>query len=76
MTSGLEEIFGGPVGTCRYNPPMQDCTWPVVLESHWCGKFKRSDRAWKSIEIVCTNCRFFGDQGGRDILGYHPVAAN
>lgn len=35
----IADLDCGPYGTCRYHPPVQDCTWPVVLEGHWCGKY-------------------------------------
>ncbi len=64
----FEGVFGGPVGTCRYNPPTEDVTWPIVLETDWCGRFKDNPIAEPALE-KCAGCRFF--RGG-EILGHHP----
>ncbi len=67
----FEGVFGGPVGTCRYNPPTQDCTWPIVLEVDWCGKFEYNPRADPAPE-ECAVCRYFSDD---KILGQHPAVS-
>ncbi len=67
----FEGVFGGPVGTCRYNPPTDDCTWPIVLETDWCGKFKLgSSMKCQPKRNECYFCFFFSD--GK-ILGQHPT---
>ncbi len=63
----FEGVFGGPVGTCRYNPPTQDVTWPIVLETDWCGKFELADDI--SGVSRCAVCLYFNDD---EILGHHP----
>ncbi len=66
----FEGVFSGPVGTCRYNPPTQDCTWPVVLETHWCGKFKNCLTVGPPPPACCAVCRYF--RGG-EISEPQPV---
>ena len=66
----FEVVFGGPVGTCRYNPPTQDCTWPIVLETDWCGKFDFDADSPAGAEGQCRACLYFSD--GK-ILGLHPA---
>ncbi len=66
----FEGVFGGPVGTCRYNPPTDDCTWPIVLETDWCGKFKDTPSVNAHPPACCAVCVFFSD--GK-ILGQHPA---
>ncbi len=83
----FEGVFGGPVGTCRYNPPTQDVTWPIVLETDWCGKFedsptvRRRVKAEAEAEIIyqyrpppsrCVACLYFSE--GK-ILGQHPAVS-
>ncbi len=66
----VKKVYSGPVGTCRYNPPVLDCTWPVVLETHWCGMFEDSPTASvTSTADECGTCLYFNDD---EILGHHP----
>ena len=64
------EVFGGPVGTCRYNPPVLDCTWPIVLETDWCGNYDLDANPPAGAMGQCLSCRYFSD--GK-ILGQHPA---
>ncbi len=66
----FEGVFGGPVGTCRYNPPTQDVTWPIVLEADWCGKFDPDANIPPGAMGQCLACLYFSD--GK-ILGQHPA---
>ncbi len=66
----FEGVFGGPVGTCRYNPPTDDCTWPIVLETDWCGKYDPDADPPMSAMGLCLGCRYFS---GAEILGQHPA---
>ncbi len=66
----FEGAFGGPVGTCRYNPPTDDCTWPIVLEKDWCGKYEHDADPPKSAIGICVTCYYFS--AGK-ILGQHPT---
>ena len=66
----FEGVFGGPVGTCRFNSPTHDVTWPIVLETDWCGNYELdSDPPAGSIGM-CRSCRFFSDA---EIMGQHPA---
>ncbi len=66
----FEDVFDGPVGTCRYNPPTHDVTWPIVLETDWCGRFKNCPTVGPPPPACCAVCAFFSDD---DILGQHPT---
>ncbi len=67
----FEGVFGGPVGTCRYNPPTDDCTWPIVLEADRCGKFENTQPdVPRPLRRKCKQCRYFSDD---EILGQHPA---
>ncbi len=68
----FDGVFGGPVGTCRYNPPTQDCTWPIVLEVDWCGKYDSTPDPPFEAMGQCVGCRYFSE--GK-ILGQHPAVS-